>query len=99
VLAAGQGRVRDDVLAFAAKIGIAVAPAPLSAANRRTSPSMDRLGRSYLLMAVPAFVMIAIDQSLVPGHAASGRIALLGAIGATVGLGIYKLFPGAADST
>jgi hypothetical protein len=52
---------------------------------------MVTLGRGYVAMAVPAFLVIAIDQSLGFGHAASGRLALAASIGAALGLGINKL--------
>jgi hypothetical protein len=50
-------------------------------------------------MAVPAFLMIAIEQSVGAGHASSARLALLGALGATVGLGLRKLTRSARHST
>ena len=59
---------------------------------------MQTLGRDYVVMAVAAFLAIVVDQSLIAGAAAWGRIALAGALGAALGLIALKILDRARRS-
>jgi len=59
---------------------------------------MDGLGWGYLWMVLAAMAAIAIDQALLQGSTSSARVALDGAVGAAIGLGVLKLVVSARRS-
>ena len=53
--------------------------------------STESLGRTYVVMAVAALVVIGIDQTMMRTLTVTARIALDGAIGAALALAVLKL--------